>query len=96
MTTGSLQIDFPVMLAATIVLLPVVWRGFDIDRWEGFVFVGFYATYVLFLVLDASDHDAAGVVGPAALVVAPLVVLGFSVTGVQAWRRQREARSAPS
>jgi len=88
-TTGSLQIDFPVMLAATVVLLPIVWRGFRIERWEGFVFVAFYAVYVTFLVLDASDHDAAGVLGPAALVVAPLVILGFSVAGVQAWRRHR-------
>lgn len=88
-TSGSLRIDFPVMLAATVVLLPIVWRGFKIERWEGFVFVAFYAVYVTFLVLDAGDHDAAGVLGPAALVVAPLVTLGFSVAGVQAWRRHR-------
>ena len=86
---ASLRIDFPVMLAATIVLLPIVWRGFDIRRWEGFVFIGFYAVYVTFLVLDASDHDGASVLGPAALVVAPLVILGFSAAGVQAWRQHR-------
>ena len=90
---SSLRVDFPVVLAATIVLVPIVWKGFRIERWEGFVLMAFYALYVAFLVLDASDSGAVDVVGPAALVVAPLVFLGFSVTGVQAWRQhQRQAR----
>ncbi len=88
-TDDSLRIDFPVMLAATFVLVPIVWRGFKIERWEGALFIGFYALYVAFLVLDASDHSAAGALGTAALIVAPLVVLGFSVTGAQAWSRRR-------
>lgn len=86
---ATLRIDFPVMLAATFVLLPIVWRGFVIERWEGVLFVVSYVIYVSFLVLDASDHDSASVLGAGAIVVAPLVVLGFTVTGVQAWRRHR-------
>ena len=85
----SLRLDFPVMLAATIVLVPIVWNGFQIKRWEGFVLIGFYAVYVAYLVLDASDSSAADVVGPAALIVAPLVALTFGVTGFQGWRRHR-------
>jgi cation:H+ antiporter len=86
---SSLRVDFPVVLAATIVLVPIVWKGFRIERWEGFVLVAFYALYVMFLVLDANDNGAVDVVGPAALVVAPLVFLGFSVAGVQGWRQHR-------
>jgi cation:H+ antiporter len=85
----SLRLDFPVMLAATIVLVPIVWSGFQIKRWEGFVLIAFYATYVAYLVLDANDSSAAGVVGPAALIVAPLVAMTFAVTGYQGWRRHR-------
>ena len=85
----SLRLDFPVMLAATIVLVPIVWNGFQIKRWEGFVLIGFYAVYVAYLVLDASDSSAVDVVGPAALIVAPLVALTFGVTGFQGWRRHR-------
>ncbi len=85
----SLRLDFPVMLAATIVLVPIVWNGFEIRRWEGFVLIGFYLVYVVYLVLDANDSDATGVVGPAALIVAPLVILTFAVTGFQGWRRHR-------
>jgi cation:H+ antiporter len=85
----SLRLDFPVMLAATVVLVPIVWNGFQIKRWEGVVLIGFYAAYVAYLVLDASDSSAAGVVGPAALIVAPLVAMTFAVAGFQGWRRHR-------
>ena len=87
-TDDSLRVDFPVMLAATAVLLPIVWRGFRIERWEGAMFVGFYVLYVAFLVLDAGDHSAAGPLGTAALVVAPLLLLGLTATALQSRRRQ--------
>jgi len=86
---ASLRIDFPVMLAATVVLLPIVWRGFRIERWEGALFIAFYAIYITFLALDASDHGATSTVAVAGTIVAPLVFLGFSVAGYQAWRRHR-------
>jgi len=85
----SLRLDFPVMLAATVVLVPIVWNGFEIKRLEGFVLIAFYVVYVVYLVLDANDSDATGVVGPAALIVAPLVILTFVVTGFRSWRRDR-------
>jgi len=88
---ASLRIDYPVMLAATIVLVPIVWKGFQIERWEGLVLMAFYALYVAFLVLDASDHEATSTVGTFGLIVAPLVMLGFAVPGVQAWRRHQRA-----
>lgn len=90
----SLRLDFPVMLAATIVLVPIVWNGFEIRRWEGVVLVSFYVAYVAYLVLDASDSSAADVVGPAALIVAPLVAMTFVVTGFQGWRRHRRGVAA--
>jgi cation:H+ antiporter len=90
----SLRLDFPVMLAATIVLVPIVWSGFQIKRWEGFVLIAFYAAYVAYLVLDASDSSAAGVIGPATLIVAPLVAMTFAVTGFQGWRRHRTASAS--
>jgi cation:H+ antiporter len=88
---AALRLDFPVMLAATFVLLPIVWNGFVIQRWEGAVLVVFYIAYVAYLVLDTSDHAAAEVVGPAVLIVTPLVMLTFIVLGVQGVRRHRSA-----
>ena len=89
---SSLQVDFPVMLAATIVLVPIIWKGFVIRRWEGLVLVGFYGLYVTFLILDAGDSGAVDVVRPVALIVAPLVLLGFTLAAVQA-RKQLAAQT---
>jgi cation:H+ antiporter len=86
-TDDSLRIDFPVMLAATVVLLPIVWRGFRIERWEGTLFVGLYALYVAFLLLETGDHEAAGTLATAAMIVGPLLLLGFTATAIQASRR---------
>jgi cation:H+ antiporter len=95
-TDASLRLEFPVMLAATFVLVPIFWNGFQIKRWEGFVLLAFYVVYVTYLVLDASDSDAADVVGPAALIVTPLVLMTFAVTGYQGWRRHRRAEPSLS
>ena len=91
---ASLRFDFPIMLAATIVLAPVFWNGFEIKRWEGGVFLAFYAIFVAYLVLDTSDHAAASVVGPAAMLVTPLVLMTFGVLGYQGWRRHRSSAAA--
>ena len=88
---AALRLDVPVMLAATFVLLPIFWRGFEIRRWEGVVLVMFYLVYVAYLILDSNDHSASDVVGPAALFISALTLVVFSAFGFQAWRRHREA-----
>jgi len=55
---SAVAIDMPLMLAASIALLPIAFRGFKIARWEGFFFLSMYAAYMTFLVLDSTDHDA--------------------------------------
>ena len=86
---SALRLDMPVMIGATLALLPICWNGFQIKRWEGFVLSGFYVLYVLYLLLDSNNHSATSVVGPAVFLVASLSILGFSVTGYQGWRRHR-------
>lgn len=91
---AAIRLDLPVMLAATLALVPIIWNGFEIKRWEGGLLLAFYLAYVGFLVLEASDHDAADVLGPVMLIVAPLVLLTFAVTGFQGWRRHVAGRQA--
>lgn len=86
---STLRLDIPVMIGATLALLPICWNGFQIKRWEGFVLAGFYALYVGYLLLDANELSATSVVGPAVFLVASLSMLGFTVTGYQGWRRHR-------
>jgi len=85
-TDASLRVDFPVMLAATIVLVPIIWKGFEIRRWEGLVLMGFYVLYVTFLILDSNDSGSVDAVRQLGLVVAPLTILGFALAALQARR----------
>jgi len=85
----ALRLDLPVMLLSAVLLVPIVWNGFRITRWEGLVLMAAYVAYSAYLVLDAADHRAAPPIGIAALVVAPLAVMAFGVTGYQGWRRHR-------
>ena len=50
--------DLPVMVAVAAACLPIFVVGHRIARWEGALFVAYYAVYVLFFVLQAERHDA--------------------------------------
>ncbi len=54
----DVTIDVWVMLAVAIACLPVFFTGREIARWEGAVFLGYYAAYVAYLILAAQQHDA--------------------------------------
>lgn len=86
-----IRLDFPVMLAATIVLLPICWNGFKIKRWEGFFLAAFYVAYVAYLVMEAGDSTAPELFRTAMLIVVPLVLVAYSAAGFQGWRRHRAA-----
>lgn len=53
-----LAFDLWVMLAVAIACLPIFLTGREIARWEGAVFLAYYAAYVGYLILAAQDHDA--------------------------------------
>jgi broad specificity phosphatase PhoE len=61
-------------------------------RWEGLMFLAYYAAYVAWLVLDASGHDALGDYRTVMLyVVLPLTAVTI---GVLTWRGGRAAPRA--
>jgi cation:H+ antiporter len=55
---SAVNFDLPVMVAVAVALLPIAFTGYGIARWEGGLFVAYYAAYTLFLLLDATTHDA--------------------------------------
>jgi len=57
--TSVISIDLPLMLAASVALLPIAFTGFIVARWEGSLFVLLYTSYTLYLVLASTQHDAA-------------------------------------
>ena len=66
-----LSFDIWVMLAVALACLPVFLTGREIARWEGAVFLGYYAAYTAYLILAAQSH--------AALPAYSAVMLGFVV-----------------
>jgi cation:H+ antiporter len=86
----AITFDIPVMLAVTIACLPIFYNGYRIDRWEGFVFLGYYAAYLGFLALNASQHQLLPVFSQALLLFA-LPLTGITIL-VLTWRWFRRPR----
>ena len=83
--------DMEVMLAVAVACLPVFFTGYSIARWEGFLFLGCYAAYSAYLIMDATEHDALPVFSHAlAVFVLPLIAVTISVI---AFRSMRQLRS---
>jgi cation:H+ antiporter len=79
-TPSIMGFDLPVMIAVAIACLPIFFTGNLIARWEGFVFLGYYLAYTLYLILDASEHDSLPVFNNImALFVIPLTVLTIAI-----------------
>ena len=57
MPSSVMNFDLWVMLATALACIPVFLTGREISRWEGFVFLGYYAAYVAYLILSAQAHE---------------------------------------
>lgn len=53
-----LHFDIWVMLVTAVACLPVFRSGGEIARWEGGLFVAYYAAYTTYLILSAQQHAA--------------------------------------
>jgi len=75
-----LNFDIWVMLAVALACLPVFLTGREIARWEGAVFLAYYAAYVAYLILAAQQHDALGAYSSVMMgFVIPLTVITLVV-----------------
>lgn len=87
--SDAVALDLPIMLAAAVACLPMVFWDGKFDRWEGAVFVCYYLAYLVFLVLDATGHRASDPFAFVMLVfVMPLTVLTVAVVVVRQRRYQ--------
>jgi cation:H+ antiporter len=90
----AIRLDMPVMLAATVVLIPICWNGFMIKRWEGVLLAAFYFAYVAYLVFEAGESSVPELYRTMLLIVVPIVMLAFGTAGLQGWRRHRKSLRA--
>ncbi|MGQ4650406.1 calcium/sodium antiporter [Lyngbya aestuarii] len=90
--TPALNFDLPVMIAVAIACLPIFFTGYRIARWEGFLFLSYYAAYTLYLFLNATEHNALGafsdimITFAVPLTVITLVILVFRAIGKNSHR----------
>jgi cation:H+ antiporter len=86
-TRAALGFDIPVMTAVAIACLPIFFSGHRIARWEGALFLGYYAAYVLYLLLAALEHDSLPLFSATMLAyVLPLTAVTLIVLYVRAAR----------
>lgn len=84
---GVLAFDFPVMTVVAVACLPIFFTGGRIARWEGGVFLLYYAAYVAFLFLETTDHATVPVVGRVMMLfVLPLTAITLLVITVSELR----------
>ena len=75
-----LAFDLPVMTAVAIACFPVFFTGRQIARWEGGVFLLYYAAYTAYLVLSAQHYENLPLFSATMLwFVVPLTVITLAV-----------------
>ncbi|MGL1834043.1 calcium/sodium antiporter [Rhodocyclaceae bacterium SMB388] len=80
--------DLWVMLAVAFACLPIMITGREIARWEGAVFLGYYAAYTAYLVLAAQQHALLPAFSNAMLgYVMPITVITIIVSVMRHNRR---------
>jgi cation:H+ antiporter len=85
-----LHFDMLVMIAVAIACLPVFFTGHVIARWEGALFLFYYAAYTAYLLLAAQRHDALATYGTVMMtVVVPLTAATLVVVAAREWRARR-------
>jgi cation:H+ antiporter len=57
-STQALGLDFPVMLAVSLICLPVCFTGWIISRWECAMFLCYYLAYIAYMVLRVRADSA--------------------------------------
>jgi cation:H+ antiporter len=92
---AALRFDIPVMITVSVACLPIFFTGYRIARWEGFLFLAYYAAYTLYLILDAAQHDALPEFSAMMrLFVIPLTLLTLAVLAVRALKIERVPKGA--
>lgn len=92
----ALRLDIPVMIAVAVACLPIFFTGHKISRWEGAIFLAYYAAYTTHLVLAATVPSVTRTFAVVLLgFVLPLTTIGLAISVMRAVRRRGEATASP-
>lgn len=96
---AAIAFDIPFMVAVAVAVLPIVYTGAAVARWEGALFLGYYVAYTGYLLLDSAEHDLLPQYSSVVLsFVVPLTVVTLGVLSLAELRRRasRRGRRAPT
>lgn len=89
---AAISFDIPVMIVVALASFPVFFTGGQIFRWEGFLFLGYYVAYTVYLILKATGHDALPMVNMVmGWFVLPLTALTLVISLWHEFRVRRRA-----
>ncbi len=91
-----LNFDMPVMITVAVACLPIFFTGHLIARWEGIFFLGYYAAYTLYLILNATQPAALPLFNSVMFAfVVPLTVLTLGVSILRSLRGNLRENTVP-
>ncbi len=92
---SALTFDFPIMVAVAVACWPIFATGHRIERWEGWLFFGYYIAYVSYLVLAATEHRLENEFRAAFLgFVMPLTAVTLGISVFRHWRERRISKAS--
>jgi cation:H+ antiporter len=95
---SALAFDFPVMIAAAAATLPIFFTGRTITRWEGGLFLVYFAAYTGYLILESIQHHTNRQILESTMLwfVIPFTVIILTATLIQELRTGNGKREAAS
>lgn len=85
-SVSAINFDIPIMIAVAIACLPIFFTRHLIARWEGFLFLGYYLAYTIYLVLQAAQPHTIPLFNTMMLFVLPLTFITLLVSLIRAIR----------
>jgi len=86
---SMLSLDIPIMVLVAVACLPVFYTGNAISRGEGALFLGYYAAYTVYLILQAIHSPILAIFSP---ILGGLILLTFILLAALAWRYRQSHR----
>jgi cation:H+ antiporter len=89
---AALRFDLPVMVMVAVACLPIFFTGSRLSRWEGWLFLGYYVIYTLYLILLTTNSEYLMIFSQIMLyAVIPATVLILIWTTIQSIRTKSYA-----
>lgn len=90
-----IHFELPMLIAASLLCIPIFYTGHKIVRWEGLLFLFFYFAYIFYLYLATTAHDFLSIfVNMMLFFLIPVVVCTILLSTFMEWRTRFRFRKS--